>query len=73
MECCDEEITSTENRRKVAAIGKCGCGVLVHLGDFTNTCLKCGADYNWNGARLAPREQWGQETGEHYLDILNIP
>jgi len=30
----------------------------------------CGADYNWNGTRLAPREQWGEETGESIADIM---
>ena len=37
---------------------------------FTNTCL-CGADYNMSGQRLAPRSQWGEETGETADDILN--
>jgi hypothetical protein len=31
---------------------------------FTNTCPDCGADYNSGGQRLAPRSQWGEETGE---------
>ena len=33
---------------------------------FTTTCPKCQADYNWNGSRLAPRSQWGEETGEQF-------
>lgn len=44
------------------------CGKKVVCDGFTNTC-SCGADYNWNGTRLAPREQWGEETGEHPADI----
>jgi hypothetical protein len=36
----------------------------------TNTC-DCGADYNMSGARLADRSQWGQETGEHPVDVVN--
>lgn len=54
------------------AVGKCPCGELVELGGFTNTC-KCGADYNWSGQLLAPRSQWGEDTGESLADILRIP
>lgn len=61
-----------EHSYKVAAVYKCDdCGDHVHCGSFTNTC-DCGADYNWNGSRLADREQWGEETGEHISDILRI-
>jgi hypothetical protein len=45
------------------------CGDEIELSDFTNTCEHCGSDYNWAGQRLAPREHWGEETGEHWLDI----
>jgi hypothetical protein len=52
------------------AIGLCDhCGDEVVLSGFTNTC-ECGADYNGAGQRLAPREQWGEETGETAADIL---
>lgn len=51
------------------AIGRCVCGGEVWLEGFTNTCA-CGRDYNWNGDLLAPREQWGEETGETEADIL---
>ena len=47
----------------------CACGRKVWCEGFTNTC-ECGADYNWNGTRLAPRSQWGEETGETADDIL---
>lgn len=46
------------------------CGQPLECGGFTNTCPTCGADYNWNGTRLAPREQWGEETGETAAEIL---
>lgn len=49
-----------------------GCKRHVTLHGFTNTC-DCGADYNSSGQRLAPREQWGEETGEPLADILQIP
>lgn len=53
-------------------IGKCHCGREVQLDHFTNTC-DCGADYNSSGSLLAPRSQWGEETGESLGDILRIP
>ena len=50
------------------AVGLCDdCGAEVYLSHFTNTC-DCGADYNMSGERLASREQWGEETGEHWSD-----
>ena len=46
------------------------CGRRLECPDFTNTCEICGADYNWAGDRLAPRDQWGEETGESAADIM---
>lgn len=54
------------------AIGKCDCGTEVELCGFTNTCTSCEADYNSSGQRLAPREFWGEETGESVSDILSV-
>ena len=51
-------------------LGQCDCGELVNLDRFTNTCDGCGTDYNGSGQRLAPRSQWGCETGESVSDIL---
>jgi hypothetical protein len=48
---------------------ECDCGEEVVCQGFTSTC-ECGADYNGSGQRLAPREQWGEETGETYTDIV---
>ena len=55
------------------AVGECHCGHQVTLSGFTNQC-KCGAYYNSSGQRLKddPRT-WGEETGEHWCDILRIP
>ena len=50
------------------AVGRCDCGAKVTLAAFTNTCHKCGADYNQSGQRLAPRSQWGEETGEAWYE-----
>lgn len=51
----------------------CSCGEEVFLAcqghyPFTSTCDKCDKDYNSSGQELAPREQWGEETGEHWSD-----
>lgn len=51
------------------AIIRCHCGAEVELYGFTNTC-ECGADYSAEGALLADRGQWGEETGETAADIL---
>jgi hypothetical protein len=42
------------------------CGRWLECPDFTNTCPRCGTDYNFAGQALAPRECWGEETGEHW-------
>jgi hypothetical protein len=53
-------------------VGLCDCGQKVELDGFTNTCEGCGTDYNWAGQQLAPRQFWGEETGEDLSDILRI-
>lgn len=62
----------TITRYEIPRIGRCHCGAEVELMYFTNTCEKCGRDYNTAGQELAPREQWGEETGESLGDILRI-
>jgi len=47
----------------------CPCGRTVLCSGFTNPC-ECGRDYNMSGQELAPRSQWGEETGESVSDIL---
>jgi hypothetical protein len=54
---------------RIPARLKC-CGTWLELGNFTNTCASCGADYNSNGSLLAPRHMWGEETGEHWTDCV---
>lgn len=68
----DRGVETITNYYTRPAIGRCDCGSEVALSGFTNTC-ECGADYNMSGSRLAPREQWGEETGESLSDILQIP
>lgn len=42
------------------------CGEIVYLTDgFANDCT-CGTEYNGFGQKLAPRSQWGWETGETF-------
>ena len=55
----------------VPAVGQCSCGAEVILDSFTNTC-DCGRDYNMSGQELAPREQWGEETGEDWFDVQGL-
>jgi hypothetical protein len=52
---------------RVPATLKC-CDVWMKLSRFTNTCSKCGTDYNSSGQQLADRSLWGEETGEHWSE-----
>ena len=63
--------TTYVNRYIDPAIGVCDrCGADVVLDHaLANTCV-CGAEYNLSGQRLAPREQWGDDTGETLGEIL---
>lgn len=55
--------------RKCVEVKCCGTWILCDS-PFTNTCATCEADYGMDGGRLAPRSQWGIETGETYGDIV---
>ncbi|NQT47827.1 MAG: hypothetical protein HQ578_02495 [Chloroflexi bacterium] len=46
------------------------CGQEIVYSTFTNTCSRCGTDYNFSGQRLAPRPQWCEETVETTDEIL---
>lgn len=65
------EIQSFEQKWIEDAEGRCECGRIVVLSGFTNEC-ECGRDYSRSGQELAPRSQWGLETGEALGDILAI-
>jgi hypothetical protein len=60
-----------EHNYREPAVGRCVCGRNVELGRFTNSC-DCGRDYNGSGQELAPRSQWGEETGESWVDLQNL-
>ena len=68
----DLGITRYDTSHTEPAIGECNhCKREVTLSQFTNTC-DCGTDYNMSGQELAPRSQWGEETGETADDILRF-
>ena len=67
-----EKIMDRRMRTVQRSVIGCECGAEVLCAEFTNTCGRCGVDYNMSGQRLAPRDQWGAETGEHWADVAQI-
>lgn len=49
---------------------RCVCETLIEFGrpGADVGCGKCGAEFNSSGQLLAPRSQWGEETGETDAD-----
>ena len=47
----------------------CDCGLRVICAEDVNPC-RCARDYNMSGQVMAPRNVWGEETGETAADIL---
>ena len=62
-------IQQRDHKKGIPRVGLCPCGEEIELEGFTNTC-DCGRDYNWAGQELAPREQWGEDTGEHWTECV---
>lgn len=50
----------------------CDCGAFLPWPGFGRdyTCDKCHREYNSGGSLLAPRSQWGEETGETSADYF---
>ncbi len=48
----------------VPAVCRCECGKAVTLHDGWSNACDCGLEFNGSGQLLAPRAQWGEETGE---------
>jgi hypothetical protein len=69
----DKGAVKYERDVTIHAIGLCQCGEEVPLDGFTCPCPGCGRDYNMSGQLLAPRSQWGEETGESPADVARIP
>lgn len=45
----------------------CKCGAKVQIvSSWANECQTCRIEYNGFGETLAPREDWGWETGETF-------
>jgi hypothetical protein len=67
----DRGIRRNEHRYWEPGMLRCQCGAEVVIDMLmTNTCERCGRDYNSFGQLLAPREQWGWDTGETLGEIL---
>ena len=51
---------------------RCDCGAEIEMGGPGEDveCDQCGREFNSGGQELAPREHWGEETGEHWTDIV---
>ena len=45
---------------------QCDCGAHLTLHDSWSNECNCGTEYNGSGQQLAPRSQWGEETGERF-------
>ena len=55
------------------AVARCLCGARLELASsWLNTCDACGRDYDGSGTALAPRHHWGEETGEHWVDLVAL-
>jgi hypothetical protein len=68
----DKGVLRYENNWTEYPIGKCACGEEIEMyehGACGIDCEKCGRIYNSSGQELAPRSQWGYETGECLADI----
>lgn len=62
-----------DHSREVAepAVIKCnGCQRHLTLDSLWENECECGCLYNGSGQQLRPREEWGEETGETYADIV---
>lgn len=51
---------------------KCTCGKSCELSSGWSNDCHCGRMYNGSGQELAPVEQWGEETGEDYMDLQRL-
>ncbi len=56
-----------ESHWREPAVIRCDCGTHLELySSWANSCQRCGREYNGSGQLLAPRSQWGEETGERF-------
>jgi hypothetical protein len=66
------QIVSSTYQYAIAGSGICACGRKVWLYDTDCNQCECGVEYFSNGDPMAPREQWGEETGETLSDIMGL-
>ncbi len=52
------------------AVAECYCGKELVLDNWLENECECGRNFNMSGQELAPRSQWGYETGETYNDLV---
>lgn len=57
-----------DGRTVTRIVIRCDCGLKVYCTGDVNPC-ECARDYNMSGQAMTPRNQWGEETGEHPADI----
>lgn len=68
------EIREYETSHWEFAEWECYCGATVYGNGpgADMTCRNCNRMFNASGQELNPNiEEWGSETGEHYLDVYN--
>lgn len=61
-----EPIGWGRNPTRMYPVVKCDCGQEVHCTDAWANVCDCNREYSASGHRLAPRSQWGEETGESF-------
>lgn len=63
-----EEVRDPDTYQLIEArVIECRCGAHLSLeSSWANECERCHTEYNGSGQELAPRSQWGEETGEQF-------
>ena len=69
---CDS-VMCQQRTIRFPAVARCHCGARLELASsWLNTCDACGRDYDGSGTALAARHHWGEETGEHWADLVAL-
>ena len=53
-------------RPRTIRVMRCDCGEEIECVSWWSNECDCGTEYNGAGQALAPRSQWGEETGETF-------
>lgn len=64
----DAEYCQTTGKKISFTVIRCNnCRASVELyNSWASSCDNCHTEYNGSGQELAPRSQWGEETGESF-------